>query len=81
MLDLWTIWLLPMRNVESGCEGSLFAQPPALEGHLCNVGVYGIPKKKYDFVSANKAMEGMLKRHSGRKVFYSHAFYSRETFY
>jgi hypothetical protein len=45
------------------------------------VGVYGIPKKKYDFVSANKAMEGILQRHGGRKLFYAHPFYSRESFY
>ena len=81
ILELWPMWLLPMRNVESRRNGSLFAQPSTLQGHLCNVGAYGIPKKKYEFIPKNMEMESLLKAHGGRKVFYSHAFYTKEEFY
>ena len=80
-LDLWPMWLLPMRNVDSARIGSLFAQPADVDGHLINVGAYGIPRKAYDFIPANMHMETLLQEHGGRKVFYSHSFYSRETFY
>ena len=79
-LDVWPVWLLPMRNIPA--EGSLFASPKGLAGeHLCNVGAYGIPKKKYDFTVANKKLEELLHKHNGRKVYYSHAFYSKDFFY
>lgn len=79
-LDVWPVWLLPMRNIPS--EGSLFASPKGLgDQHLCNVGAYGIPRKKYDFIQANKKLEELLYEFNGRKVYYSHAFYARDFFY
>ena len=79
-LDVWPVWLLPMRNIPS--EGSIFASPKKLgDQHLCNVGAYGIPRKKYDFIQANKKLEELLYEFNGRKVYYSHAFYRRDFFY
>mmetsp|Transcript_24791 Transcript_24791/g.41304 ORF Transcript_24791/g.41304 Transcript_24791/m.41304 type:complete len:647 (+) Transcript_24791:78-2018(+) len=49
--------------------------------HFCNVGAYGIPQSKYDFIPANKQLEETLFAHDGRKVYYSHAFYDRHRFY
>jgi hypothetical protein len=79
-LQVWPVWLLPMRNIPS--RGSIFASPDGLNGeHLCNVGAYGIPGKKYNFLPDNKKLEDLLYKHNGRKVYYSHAFYLRDFFY
>jgi hypothetical protein len=78
-LNVWPVWLLPMRNIPA--PQSLFASPKNLPSHLCNVGVYGIPGKKYRFEAANKLLESTLAEHNGRKVYYSHAFYDRNYFY
>ena len=79
-LQVWPVWLLPMRNIPS--EKSIFASPKGLNGeHLCNVGAYGIPGNKYNFIPDNIKLEDLLFKHNGRKVYYSHAFYPREFFY
>ena len=79
-LDVWPVWLLPMRNIPQ--ERSLFASPNNLDGqHLCNVGAYGIPNKKYNFIQDNIKLEELLFQHNGRKVYYSHAFYVKDFFY
>lgn len=50
--------------------------------HFINCGVYGIPSKSsYDFIKDNIKLESILTKYHGRKVFYSHAFYSRAQFY
>ena len=79
-LQVWPVWLLPMRNIPS--EKSIFASPKGLNGeHLCNVGAYGIPGNKYNFIPDNIKLEDLLYEHNGRKVYYSHAFYHRDFFY
>lgn len=79
-LSVWPVWLLPMRNIPS--RGSIFASPKGQEGeHLCNVGAYGIPQRKYQFIPDNIKLEELLYKHNGRKVYYSHAFYERNFFY
>lgn len=78
LLRVYPVWLLPMRNIES--KGVIFGGPPT-KRNFCNVGVYGIPKGRYDFVSDNRALEALMFRHGGRKVYYSHAFHSRRFFY
>jgi Delta24-sterol reductase len=84
MLTVWPVWLLPMRHIRE--KDNIFGAPPAANGHLCNCGIYGIPKqkvhqKRYNFVRDNKKLEELLTLHFGRKVFYSHAFYHRDFFY
>lgn len=79
-LDLWPIWLLPMKNHQKANK-ALFGVPRSLSSHLCNVGAYGIPRKKYNFIPDNQMLEKLLHKCNGRKVFYSHAFYERNFFY
>ena len=79
LLGLYPLWLLPMKSRK--VDGLIFGGPPTKSGQVCNVGAYGIPKKRYDFIPSNKILEALLFRHGGRKVYYSHAFYSREFFY
>jgi delta24-sterol reductase len=78
LLRIYPLWLLPMKNVKS--KGILFGPPPT-KSDLCNVGVYGIPRNKYEFESCNKILESVLFRSNGRKVYYSHAYYTRGFFY
>lgn len=78
LLHLYPIWLLPMRNIRN--PRSLFVLS-GVEGPMCNVGAYGIPRKAFKFQSANEQLERSLWQHNGRKVYYSHAFYSRSFFY
>eukprot|EP01041_Mallomonas_annulata_P004870 gene4870-9702_t len=78
LLCLWPVWLLPVRNIPS--PKSLFVLT-GVQGHMCNVGAYGIPRKRYEFITANKQLEDELYERNGRKVYYSHAFYSKEFFY
>lgn len=80
LLDIFPIWLLPMRRIRPS-KKSIFAAPENVQSHLCNVGVYGIPKKKYHYETCNKALENLLYLHNGRKVYYSHSFYDRDFFY
>jgi len=92
-LEVWPIWLLPMRNVHLGdrvdgsstvsLERPIFSvsRDAMSRSHFCNVGAYGIPRRKYDYVPANKRLETVMLRHQGRKVHYSHSFYDRYIFY
>lgn len=99
-VPLWPIWLLPMRNihvtkVDSGSDKqdrAIFGFAEDVSCHFCNVGAYGIPRKKkkhsdskaplrYQFESDNRQLESLLHDHRGRKVYYSHAFYEKEFFY
>ena len=66
-LRLWPIWFLPMRNIKQ--SNSVFAGAD-IEGHFCNIGAYGIPRNRYDFVGDNKRLEEFLWTHQGRKVYY-----------
>ena len=80
ILNIWPIWFLPMRNIKSNNRQAPFAGA-MIQGHFTNIGTYGIPKKKFDFIEHNKYLEGSLSDHQGRKVYYSHAFYDRDFFY
>jgi hypothetical protein len=79
LLDIYPVWLLPMSQKHK-TKGNIFTGLP-VKGASWNVGVYGIPKKAYDFIPANKDLEALLFRYHGRKVYYSHSFYSRAFFY
>jgi hypothetical protein len=88
-LNLYPLWLLPMRSIASSSDHRpIFSIARSLQAnqHLVNVGMYGIPKPpkhhgRYNFIRDNIKLEHVLKRHEGRKVFYSHAFYDRKEFY
>lgn len=85
VVQVWPIWLLPMRNFAAenrnvekhAVFGVQFGEP----NDLCNIGIYGIPKNRYNFEQANRLLEAVLFQHGGRKVYYSHSFYERNFFY
>ena len=80
LLKIWPIWFLPMRNIKCNNRQAPFAGA-TIQGHFTNIGTYGIPKKKFNFIEHNKLLENILSKHHGRKVYYSHAFYDRDYFY
>lgn len=78
-LNLWPIWLLPMRNIKN--RDNLFAAPDSVSEHLCNVGAYGIPACNYPYESTNKYLEDVLCHYNGRKVYYSSSYFKYDYFY
>ena len=53
---------------------NIFGAPPLAQGHLCNIGCYGIPnqlkfQKPYSFIRDNKKLEELLMHNYGRKVY------------
>eukprot|EP01038_Epipyxis_sp_PR26KG_P006994 gene6994-9558_t len=88
-LDVYPIWLLPMKSVYSNTKDktikkySVFTENISINSRdICNVGVYGIPNnQKYDYIPYNKLFESILHKHRGNKVYYSHSFYERDFFY
>ena len=80
LLNVYPLWLLPMRSVQA--KGSIFSIPTKVTENMINIGICGIPNKRdYSFKRDNIALENILNQVNGRKVFYSHSFYSREAFY
>jgi len=81
--SVWPLWLLPMRRPprRRAEEDAVFGVPSQTMD-LVNVGMYGIPKgSSYVFERDNRLLENLLHKHGGRKVLYSHSFYSKEFFY
>lgn len=84
--SVWPLWLLPMRRRPRGRaeEDAVFGVPTHTID-LVNVGMYGIPVRtdssSYVFDRDNRLLEHLLHKHGGRKVLYSHSFYSKEFFY
>ncbi|CAM9529737.1 unnamed protein product [Chrysoparadoxa australica] len=76
-LALWPLWFLPMRNEQT--PQHIMSLPHSV-GPYTNVGSYGQPRSSYDYVPDNIDMERVLSAKNGRKVFYSHAYYSKEEF-
>jgi len=78
-LGVWPLWFCPLKNY--GAPGPIFGVPLNL-GDYCNVGAYGIPRRKvFEFEEDNKRMEMDMLSLDGRKVHYSHAYYPVDLFY
>ena len=78
-IKIFPLWFLPMINYHKIQLNSIFI--PKNKFNFVNVGIYGIPITKYEFISINKLLETILTKYNGRKVYYSHSFYSRNEFY
>ena len=80
-LGVWPLWFCPLKNY--GAPGPIFGVPLGKgDPNYCNVGAYGIPRRKvFDFEEDNKQMEMEMLQLGGRKVHYSHAYYPQEAFY
>ncbi|KAF6831223.1 Delta(24)-sterol reductase 1 [Colletotrichum plurivorum] len=82
-LEIWPLWLCPLRAVEGPTFHPFTTDPEdATPQPMLNVGVWGPSSKKIDrFVRQNRDLEARLAELGGRKVLYSHAYYTEKEFW
>ncbi|KAK1996785.1 FAD binding domain-containing protein [Colletotrichum falcatum] len=87
-LEIWPLWLCPLRASSSSSSSSSSPpsppSPPPSPQPMLNVGVWGRPASsgKIDrFVRQNRDLEARLAELGGRKVLYSHAYYTEKEFW
>jgi len=82
--DIWPLWLCPLRAVNpptfhpysTGSESGGAPQP------MLNIGLWGTASKDIDsFVRQNRQLEARVTELGGRKVLYSHTYYTEEEFW
>ncbi|KAF1847021.1 FAD-binding domain-containing protein, partial [Cucurbitaria berberidis CBS 394.84] len=83
-LGIWPLWLCPLRAVDPPtfhpCTTS-FKQDGSPQPML-NIGLWGTASKDIEsFKRQNRQLEAELRRLGGRKVLYSHTYYSEEEFW
>jgi delta24-sterol reductase len=83
-LGIWPLWLCPLRAVDpptfhpctTGSKQGGFPQP------MLNIGLWGAASKDIDtFIHQNRHLEARLTELGGRKVLYSHTYYTEEEFW
>ncbi|TDZ15061.1 Delta(24)-sterol reductase [Colletotrichum orbiculare MAFF 240422] len=83
-LEIWPLWLCPLRAVEAPSFHPHTTEPGGGQTPqpMLNVGVWGLSSKKLDrFVRQNRDLEAKLAELGGRKVLYSHAYYTEKEFW
>ncbi|KAK2056974.1 FAD binding domain-containing protein [Colletotrichum caudatum] len=77
-LDIWPLWLCPLRAFDSSSSSPPRPRPQP----MLNVGVWGPGSNRIDrFVRQNRDLEARLAELGGRKVLYSHAYYTEKEFW
>ncbi|KAK1573331.1 FAD binding domain-containing protein [Colletotrichum navitas] len=83
-LDVWPLWLCPLRAAAAPTFHPCTTEPGGASPQpMLNVGVWGpAPSTKIDrFVRQNRDLEARLAELGGRKVLYSHAYYTEKEFW
>ncbi|KAJ8064291.1 hypothetical protein OCU04_006637 [Sclerotinia nivalis] len=83
-LDIWPLWLCPLREV----KGPTFHPSTTLPGPssdakpMLNIGLWGAGSKdRFEFLRQNRRLEQKLAEFGGRKVLYSHTYYTEMEFW
>ncbi|CAJ2509475.1 Uu.00g145010.m01.CDS01 [Anthostomella pinea] len=77
-LDIWPLWLCPLRGV----QGATFHPSTTLAEPMLNIGLWGRASRDWNtFVCHNRRLEKVLGTLGGRKVLYSHTYYTEEEFW
>lgn len=85
-LAIWPLWLCPLREMSSPTFHP-FTTLPGRPGDdapkpMLNIGLWDRGARSADaFVAQNRALEGTLARLGGRKVLYSHTYYTEKVFW
>ena len=83
-LDIWPLWLCPLRERHPPTFHP-FTMLPGTDGSakpMLNVGVWGPVEENIDtFAKQNRELEHKLKELGGRKVLYSHTYYTEQEFW
>lgn len=82
-LDIWPLWLCPLRAIDAPSFHPHTMEPGGETPQpMLNVGVWGLSSKKIDrFIRQNRDLEARLNELGGRKVLYSHAYYTEKEFW
>ncbi|KAI8264869.1 Delta(24)-sterol reductase [Colletotrichum sp. SAR11_239] len=82
-MEIWPLWLCPLRAIEAPSFHPYTTEPGGdAPQPMLNVGVWGHSSKKIDrFMRQNRDLEAKLMELGGRKVLYSHAYYTEKEFW
>lgn len=81
-LDVWPIWLCPLRQISGPTFHPSTLGPGGKAAPMLNVGIWGSGSKvKSEFLQQNQRLESKLTELGGRKVLYSHTYYSETEFW
>jgi delta24-sterol reductase len=80
-LGIWPLWLCPLRAVDAPTFRPCSAKDGVPQPML-NIGLWGAASKDVDtFLRQNRYLEAKLAELGGRKVLYSHTYYTEEEFW
>lgn len=78
-MGIFPLWLCPIKPTQTP---QIFSPHYLKESSLLvNVGVYGMPHKTCSLVDCNKSLERWTQAFKGRKMLYSHCYYTPEEFW
>lgn len=84
-LDIWPLWLCPLPAIEQPTFHPSSTAPgddKAKALPMLNIGVWGLGPSNLDaFVKANRDLEAKVRELGGRKVLYSHTYYTEDEFW
>lgn len=82
-MEIWPLWLCPLRAIEAPSFHPYTTEPGGEAPQpMLNVGVWGHSSRKIDrFMRQNRDLEAKLMELGGRKVLYSHAYYTEKEFW
>ncbi|KAF2235967.1 FAD-binding domain-containing protein [Viridothelium virens] len=83
-LNIWPLWLCPLREIQPPTfhPSTTIPGPDSSPKPMLNIGLWG--RGSYDvqtFVSQNRRLENKLAELGGRKVLYSHTYYTEKEFW
>ncbi|KAH6666548.1 FAD binding domain-containing protein [Plectosphaerella plurivora] len=82
-LGIWPLWLCPLPAIEGPTFHPSTNEPGGKEAMpMLNVGVWGLGSSNLEaFIKANRDLEAKVKELGGRKVLYSHTYYTDDEFW
>jgi hypothetical protein len=82
-LGIWPLWLCPLAATDPPTFHPCTTNPETgVSEAMLNVGVWGAASKDFsEFVRQNRDLETRLSELGGRKVLYSHTYYTEEEFW
>lgn len=81
-LAIWPLWLCPLRATEPPTFHPQTSDGEGVPQPMLNIGLWGKGADDLDnFVAQNRALEARLVELGGRKVLYSHTYYTQDEFW
>ncbi|KAK5683696.1 hypothetical protein LTR17_027276 [Elasticomyces elasticus] len=81
-LSIWPLWLCPLRTTQAPTFHPQTSDAAGIPQPMLNIGLWG--RASFDlstFVEQNRVLEARLVQLGGRKVLYSHTYYTEEEFW